>query len=60
MPRFVTHRRQFFIRVNFGAAPSYGWNEQWSEIVSCADPLTCYRGEAAADLLNLFAPISCS
>jgi len=31
-----------------------------SEIGSCADSLTCYRGEAAADLLNLFDRISCS
>ena len=27
---------------------------------SCADSLTCYRGEAAANLLNLFDRSSCS
>ena len=31
-----------------------------SEIGSCANSLTCYRGEAAANLLNIFNQISCS
>jgi len=30
------------------------------EIEQCADSLTCYRGEAAANLLNLSDRISCS